>query len=169
VIRLAKDQDIPILLEVTQACARHMIEHGIHQWNEVYPNKSAFLSDLDQKALWVFIAENRPVGCVSFYATMDEEYKALDWIVPESRHLYVHRLAVHPNFQRQNIAKKLMDFAEDKARDQKCASIRLDTFSQNPRNLKFYRMRGYQKTGGTLYFPKQSEHPFVALELPLEG
>jgi len=167
VIRLAKDHDIPILLEVTQACAMHMVEQGIHQWNEVYPNKSAFLSDLDQKALWVFMAEDHPVGCVSFYTTMDDEYKALDWIAPESRHLYVHRLAVHPNFQRQNIARKLMDFAENQARELSCVSVRLDTFSQNPRNLKFYAARGYQQTGGQLYFPKQSVHPFITLELLL--
>lgn len=167
-IRLAKDQDIPTLLELTRACAKHMIDEGIYQWNEVYPNKSAFLSDLNQSALWVFIAKNQPVGCVSFYTTMDEEYEPLDWIVPESKHLYVHRLAVHPDFQKKNIARTLMDFAENKARELRCDSVRLDTFSQNPRNLKFYAARGYKETGGKLYFPKQSVHPFIALELLLD-
>ena len=166
-IRQAVEADIALLLELTRACAGHMIEQSIYQWNEVYPNEAAFLSDLNQNSLWVYALENNPVGCVSFYTEMDPEYKTMDWIVPESKHLYVHRLAVHPQHQGQNIARTLMDFAEDHARELGCASVRLDTFSQNPRNLKFYNNRGYQKTGGTLYFPKQSEHPFVALELPL--
>jgi len=166
-IRQAVKADIALLLDLTRACARHIITQGIYQWNEVYPNEAAFLSDLNQNSLHVFIADDKPVGCVSFYTEMDSEYKTMDWLVPESKHLYVHRLAVHPQHQGQNIARTLMDFAEDHARELGCASVRLDTFSQNPRNLKFYHNRGYQKTGGTLYFPKQSEHPFVALELPL--
>ena len=166
-IRQAVKADIALLLDLTRACARHMITQGIYQWNEVYPNEAAFLSDLNQNSLHVFIADDKPVGCVSFYTEMDPEYKTMDWLVPESKHLYLHRLAVHPQHQGQNIARTLMDFAEDHARELGCASVRLDTFSQNPRNLKFYNNRGYQKTGGTLYFPKQSEYPFVALELPL--
>ncbi len=166
-IRLASKHHVPLLLELTKACGRHMIEHGIYQWNEVYPNSKAFLSDLKKKALWIYICKNHPVGCVSFYTEMDAEYAQIPWLMPESKHLYVHRLAVHPNYQKRNIARKLMDFAEEKARRWKCESVRLDTFSQNPRNLKFYDTRGYQKTGGILYFPKQSEHPFYAMELPL--
>lgn len=166
-IRPAVEADIAILLELTRACARHMIGQGIYQWNEVYPNEAAFFSDLHQKSLWVYAPENHPIGCVSFYTEMDPEYKTMDWLVPESKHLYVHRLAVHPEHQGQNIARTLMDFAEENARSLGCASVRLDTFSQNPRNLKFYDNRGYKKTGGMLYFPKQSEYPFVALELSL--
>ena len=52
-----------------------------------------------------------------------------------------------------------MDFAEDFARHQKAVSVRLDTFSQNNRNQKFYEARGYTKLGD-VYFPRQAEFPF---------
>ena len=42
-------------------------------------------------------------------------------------------------------------------------SIRLDTFSQNKSNNKFYESRGYQKLGD-VFFRKQSEFPFHCYE-----
>ena len=59
-----------------------------------------------------------------------------------------------------------MDFAENYAKDNSHISVRLDTFSKNKRNLKFYESRGYQRLDG-IYLPKQSEFPFYCYELIL--
>jgi len=59
-----------------------------------------------------------------------------------------------------------MHWAETYAKDKGYQSVRLDTFSQNKRNQKFYETRGYQKLGD-IFFPKQSEHPFHCYELLL--
>tara|TARA_R110000796_G_scaffold10530_3_gene34877 strand:+ start:23224 stop:23403 length:180 start_codon:yes stop_codon:yes gene_type:complete len=59
-----------------------------------------------------------------------------------------------------------MNFAEDYARKGGFISVRLDTFSKNSRNNKFYQARGYQQLGD-IYFPKQSEFPFHCYELIL--
>ena len=73
-------------------------------------------------------------------------------------------MAIHPEHQRKGYAKKLMDFAEATAKENNATSVRLDTFSQNHRNQKFYEARGYQKLE-SIYFPKQSKHPFYCYEL----
>ena len=52
------------------------------------------------------------------------------------------------------------------ARENDFDSVRLDTFSQNKRNQKFYEARGYKKLEN-IYFPKQSTHPFNCYELVL--
>ena len=80
--------------------------------------------------------------------------------------MYIHRLAVHPQEQKKGYAKVLMDFAEDYARKGGFISVRLDTFSKNVRNNKFYQARGYRAVGD-IYFPKQSEFPFHCYELIL--
>ena len=59
-----------------------------------------------------------------------------------------------------------MKFAEHYAQENNVLSIRLDTFSQNKRNQKFYELRGYKKLGD-IFFPKQSKHPFHCYELVL--
>jgi len=97
---------------------------------------------------------------------MDEEYKAIDWLSPNENNIYIHRLSVVPEEQGKGYAQDLMDFAEDYARKNNFLSVRLDTYSQNKRNQKFYEKRGYQRLDD-IFYPKQSEHPFHCYELLL--
>jgi ribosomal protein S18 acetylase RimI-like enzyme len=73
---------------------------------------------------------------------------------------------VHPEHQGKGFAKALMDFGENFARENNALSVRLDTFSQNKRNQKFYEQRGYAKLEDIFYL-KQSKHPFHCYELVL--
>lgn len=163
-IRKGRYQDIPSIMEITKACALHMIRQGIFQWNERYPNPEAFRQDAKRNELYILEVDNRIIGCIVISKVMDEAYRPIQWLTPNADNLYVHRLAVHPNFQGQGHAQRLMDFAERLAIEKSYSSIRLDTFSQNHRNQKFYELRGYKRLGN-IYFPKQSEHPFYCYEL----
>lgn len=165
-IRVATHSDIASVLKLTQACAKHMIENEIFQWNEHYPNQSAFENDIDRQELYVAEIDEKIVGCIVISTFMDEEYHSVEWLTPTQDNLYIHRLAVHPDVQGKGFAQRLMDFAETKAKNDKKFSIRLDTFSQNKRNQKFYELRGYKRLG-SIYFPKQSEHPFYCYEYVL--
>ena len=163
----ASSEDIDSVLEITSACTLHMINGGIFQWNEFYPSRKAFEKDVARNELYVAkTVEKKIIGCVAISSLMDNEYKPIQWLTPNHDNSYVHRLAVHPNHQGKGIARKLMDFAEEKAQKESKLSVRLDTFSKNLRNQKFYEQRGYQRLGN-VYFPKQSEHPFYCYELVL--
>jgi len=157
-------RDIPELLIVTKACAKAMIASGIYQWNEDYPSNNAFEKDIELGQLWVLKESDTIIGSVVISDIMDEEYKAVEWLTTNAKNVYIHRLAIHPNYQGKGLAQKLMDFAETYAKENDFISVRLDTFSINKRNNIFYIKRGYQKLGD-VYFPKQSEHPFHCYEL----
>lgn len=165
-IRAAKITDIPKILSITKACAAHMENQEIFQWNEHYPSKRAFENDVARNELFVLEKNNTVVGCVVISTFMDEEYIPVKWLTPNQNNIYIHRLAVHPNYQGKGYAQELISYAETFAKQQNIASIRLDTFSQNPRNQKFYELRGYKRLGD-IYFPKQSKHPFYCYELVL--
>jgi len=165
-IRRAKISEIGEILTLTKACAAHMIEKGIYQWNEHYPSKEIFVKDITRSELFVLEKNGSIIGTVVISTLMDEEYKNVQWLTPNLKNIYIHRLCVSPNEQGNGHAQKLMDFGEQYAADNRFESIRLDTFSQNKRNQKFYETRGYQKLGD-IYFPKQSEHPFHCYELVL--
>ena len=165
-IRAARESEIDPIIELTRACARKMIEHGIYQWNEHYPNAEAFQQDLARNELYVAELDGRIAACITISSLKDEEYEPIAWLTPDGKNYYIHRLAVHPDFQHQGLARKLMDFAEQQVKSMNGASVRLDTFSQNRRNQKFYEARGYTRLGN-IYFPKQSEHPFYCYELVL--
>ena len=156
--------DINRILEITKACAKHMIGKGIYQWNEHYPNKSAFEIDVNRNELYVLETNNNVIGCIAISTLMDDEYIPVQWLTPNTNNIYIHRLAIHPIHQGKGYAQQLMDFAELHAIDKNYSSIRLDTFSQNKRNQLFYELRGYKKLED-IYFPKQSKYPFHCYEL----
>ena len=163
-IRHAKILEIPEILSVSRACALYMIQNGIFQWNEYYPSEAIFKNDISRKELYVLVHNSSIVACITISKFMDVEYESVQWLSQNNRNIYIHRLAVHPDHQKKGYARQLMDFAETYARDNKFISIRLDTFSQNERNQKFYETRGYRKLE-EIYFPNQSTDPFYCYEL----
>lgn len=165
-IRKATLKDIENILQITRECASFMESKGICQWNAHYPNKSAFKNDALRGELYVVENNNNVIGCIVISTFMDEVYKKVSWLTESKQNIYIHRLAVQPKHQGKGYAQKLMDFAEEYAIKNSYTSIRLDTFSQNKRNQKFYELRGY-KPLDKIYFPKQSKHPFYCYELIL--
>ena len=162
-IRKATVLDLNSIMQITKACANHMINQQIYQWNEHYPNRNAFENDVQRGELYVYVQNNICIGCIVITTIKDVEYVPIDWLTKD-KNIYIHRLAVHPKYQGKGIAQHMMTFAENYAKTNGYFSVRLDTFSQNKRNQKFYKTRGYKRLGN-IYFPKQSKHPFYCYEL----
>ena len=167
-IRNANLKDLVSSKSLTEACAEKMQENDIFQWNEHYPSLEKLQEDIEREELFLLEENEELQGIVVLTPHMDEEYTPIAWLTPKgSRNLYVHRLATNPKEWGSGHGRKLMDFAEDFARSNGYISVRLDTFSQNQRNQRFYEARGYKRLGN-IYFPKQSEHPFFCYELILD-
>ena len=162
-IELAEITDLNRIMEITRACAIDLISNNIFQWNEKYPSKEAFKKDIEKNTLYICKNKSRITGCISLCADKDEEYENVEWITEDFKNLYLHRLAVHPEYQKKGVGRSLMDFAEEYAKLNGFKSVRLDTFSQNPRNNKFYKSRKYVQLGD-VFFPMQSEFPFHCYE-----
>ncbi|MEO9511162.1 MAG: GNAT family N-acetyltransferase [Flavobacteriaceae bacterium] len=165
-IRHAKISEIENILIITRACAIKMQEIGIFQWNEHYPKKEAFVNDLEHNELFVQEHQGKIIGAIVISTHMDEEYVPIEWLTPNGNSTYIHRVCIHPDQQGKGFAQEMMDYAENYSRANGFVSVRLDTFSQNKRNQRFYEQRGYQKLGD-IFFPKQSTHPFHCYELVL--
>jgi ribosomal protein S18 acetylase RimI-like enzyme len=163
-IRRGVHEDLIPILDITKNCAIKMDAMGIYQWNENYPNRNAFIDDIKNNELLVFTKGALLVGCIALCTKMDDVYKDVKWLTKDVKSLYVHRLAVDPKFQKKGIGKKLMDYAEDFAKKNNFISIRLDTFSKNKNNMRFYERRGYKRLE-EVFFPEQSKFPFYCYEL----
>lgn len=159
----ASISDLGELHMLTKSCAAYLIENEIFQWNENYPSKEILKNDIKLEQIWKLEKQNKVVGIIVLSEIEDEEYKNVKWLTQNSKNIYVHRLAVHPNFQGKGFAKELMNFAENFAQTNNYDSIRLDTFSQNKKNQKFYENRKYIKLEN-IYFPNQSKLPFYCYE-----
>jgi ribosomal protein S18 acetylase RimI-like enzyme len=165
-IRKAKTEDIEAVLSITKACAIDLISKGIYQWSEHYPNKKDFKNDIENCWLYVVENDNEIIGCISISTHMDQEYQSVKWLSKSNKNIYIHRLAVDPKNQSKGYALQLMDFAENYGKQNNYESIRLDTFSKNLRNQRFYERRGYVRLEN-VYFLNQSQDPFYCYELIL--
>ena len=165
-IKRAKNSDLQKIKKLTEACAQAMIEQGIYQWNEYYPSIEKLQVDVEKKELFKLVSNDEILGIIVLTPVKDEEYESINWLSKTENNLYVHRLATHPEHWGSGLGQQLMNFAENLARKENYESVRLDTFSLNKRNHKFYEARRYQRLG-SIYFPKQSEAPFYCYELLL--
>ncbi|APG60742.1 GNAT family N-acetyltransferase [Christiangramia salexigens] len=163
-ITKAQLKDLPEIKSLTEACATAMIKKGIYQWNEHYPSLEKLQDDIKDGELYILRENSEILGIIVITETMDEEYIPVKWLSANESNIYIHRLATHPKVWGKGYAQQLMDHAENFAKQEGYSSVRLDTFSQNLRNQRFYEQRGYKRLGD-IYFPKQSEHPFYCYEL----
>jgi len=165
-VEKATEQDISIIKNLTEACARDMISKGIFQWNEHYPSRAVFEKDLERGELFKLVEANQIRGIMVLSDIEDPEYDGVKWSGEEGTKIYVHRLAVDPEYQGMGYAQALMNFAQVYAIKEGFSWMRLDTFSQNKRNNIFYQKLGFTRLGD-IFFPKQSEHPFHCYDLRL--
>lgn len=162
-IRLADNKDIIRVVEITNACANHMINQNIFQWDENYPNQDAFKEDVQRDYLYVIEKKNHILGCLCISDKIDDVYKNVKWLTLNDKNIYLHRLAIHPDHQGKGLALKLMSYAEEFTIKKGYKSIRLDTFSGNPKNNKFYTLQGYTKLE-KIFYRDQSDMPFHCYE-----
>ncbi len=132
---------------------RDMINNGIDQWDDLYPDFKIIEKDILEKQAFGYFDKEQLVGYMACNEIFNEEYNDVDWKFHADKPLIIHRLAVKPNFQGVGIAKKLIQFAETKSKDDGYAAIRLDAFSGNPKALKLYRRLDYT-LAGQVYFRK---------------
>lgn len=167
-IRLATHKDVPTCVSIARACGDFLRNNGIDQWTPDYPNESILLQDVHEQSLYILTVEDTIVGMVVINEIQDPEYVQLDWITPTaSKNLVVHRLAISPESQGKGYAQLLMTFVEELALKQGYDSIRLDTFSRNERNQRFYERRGYQRIN-EVYLSYRTDFPYVCFEYVLK-
>lgn len=166
-IRLAKQNEAKEIASILSMCGKHLRENGIDQWDSSYPNLETINNDISNETCFVYLENDVIIACIVLNEIQDEEYFELKWLTSnEEKQLVVHRLGVDPKHQGKGIARKLMDFCEDFAKEKNYDSIRLDTFSQNPRNQRFYLNRGYTEIG-SVYLKYKKDSPYFCYELLL--
>jgi ribosomal protein S18 acetylase RimI-like enzyme len=161
-LRLASLNEIGNIMELIKNCIKDMESQDIFQWDEDYPGTDIFEKDIQSRSLYIMEDNEICLGIISINEEQSPQYQSLVWSDEAGKVLVIHRLAVNFQYQQRGIGRQLMDFAENYALKNEYTSIRLDAYSGNPRALKLYQSRGYQKVG-QLYFPRR-KLPFYCYE-----
>lgn len=142
IIRKANASDAERIYDIIVQCKEDMKRKGEEQWPEHYPSIDNVVKDIREGSLYV--AENGEVtACMSIDANQPKQYSSVEWALDDDHPLIVHRIAVLPSEQGTGLASRLMEFAEDFARNNHHKSIRVDTYGNNKSSNAFYQKKGY--------------------------
>lgn len=157
-IRHGREGDIDQLNSSLAACIEAMRADGIDQWDDVYPNPSSLVSDIQSDTLYVATlvcrhpCRSHHCGFIRILNDRQEpEYFGVEWAIRGVPVAVVHRLMVRPDYQRSGVARLLMRFAEKRALELDFGAIRLDAFMANPGALRLYASLGYQAVGMVIF------------------
>ena len=147
IIRKANKTDLDNIMKMYKSCVSGMIKNGIDQWDDTYPNTEIISEDLNVGTYYVAEIDETIIGGINIDRNQDNTYLALDWKDKSDSFLVVHRLGVKEEFWNKKIGKVLMLFTEKLVLEKALKSIRLDTYSGNPKAMEFYRRLGYTELG----------------------
>ena len=158
IIRKANKIDLNNIMLMYKSCVKGMIKNGIDQWDDTYPDIETINQDLEKQSYYVAEIEGEIIGGINIDQNQDKTYLEIDWEDKSDSFLVVHRLAIKEEFWDKKIGKKLMIFAENMVIEKGLKSIRLDTYSGNPKAMEFYRKLGYKELGTIKLKPNKNEY-----------
>ena len=158
IIRKANKEDLENIMKMYKSCVKGMLENGIDQWDDTYPNTEIINEDLNVGTYYVAEIDGTIIGGVNIDKNQDNTYLTLDWEDKSDSFLVVHRLGVKEEFWNKKIGKDLMLFTENLVIEKGLKSIRLDTYSGNPKAMKFYRRLGYSELGTIDLKPNKNKY-----------
>ena len=127
-IRLARIEELESLYGLIQEATRHMDNQDIPQWDDIYPSKAILNAYIENQQMYLIEVEGRVAGLIVINEDQSPEYASVVW-KHGGRALVVHRLTIHPDYQRHKLASNLMDLAEEIAVTENYDCIRLDAFT----------------------------------------
>ena len=117
------------------------------EWKKgIYPTRNDAEVNIESKSLYVAKMKNQMVGSISLNHVQEPAYEQVNWkINAKANEILVIRLfAVHPDFKGQGMAKAMLEFAKDKAKELECKTIRLDVVNQNIPACQLYEKSGFE-------------------------
>lgn len=148
-IEQATARDIDAVAELYAGLNAYLERVYAEPWwrTGIYPVRDTALQALAEKSLFVWKEEGVVAGTVILNHTPEIAYdKTSAWRVqaPNEDILVVRTLATHPHYFRRGIARAMLEFAKDYARQKAQKSVRLDVFEKNEAAIRLYRSAGFQ-------------------------
>lgn len=104
-------------------------------------------------AAYLALEESAPVGFIELSTRTDYVEGANDSPVA-----YIEGIYVAPKFQKQSIARKLVELAEDWARQQGFRQLCSDTELENEDSIQFHQAVGFEEVSRIVCFVKDLRH-----------
>lgn len=153
-IRKARLEDLPIIMQIVKEVIPLMHASGNTQWGEDYPTEEVFEEDILAETLYLSEGNDEGKHIIEGFICINqdesEEYIPLKWQA-EGKAVVLHRMAVSPRSRGRGVASELIAFAEEVAAKESISWIKTDTNEANTIMKAILEKRGYQYVGQVYY------------------
>lgn len=161
-VQKATSDNILEIMYLLQHCIEDFNKNSIYQWNVAYPDYFRLLHEVENGSLFIIKQKGVCIGTITLSEEQDPVFEKVEWKNNNDKFIVIQRIAVFPTWQKMGVGKKLIEFAEQYARENNYKSVRLDVASSSEALFKLYESIGFKFTG-EVHYPKQKE-PFKCLE-----
>jgi len=161
-IKVAELKDLPSIMKLVARVINQVAGTPESAWNINYPNQEIIANDIRSQALYVY--QEKTIQGIITLTGDTEEYSMISWKYSSGPFLVLHRLCVDPQHQGTGIAKRLITFAEDMAKEKGCESLQLDIYPYNSKARNLYEQHGFIYAG-TMSRPNRGK--LLCYEKPL--
>ena len=116
---------------------------------DIYPTREVAKSAIDKDELYILWDNDKMAGSIVLSHRPEKAYSKADWAIDADYKdiIVIHTLVANPDYMRRGIARKLMDFAVDFARENKMKAVRLDVSTTNVPAMALYEKCGFKCAG----------------------
>lgn len=146
--RKAITEDAESIWQILQDAIQRRKADGSNQWQDGYPNPAVVKADIEKKAGYVLLEEDKIIGYVSIMINDEPEYARLqgEWLTNGDFVLF-HRVAIAETHLGKGLAQELFHRIEDFAKEKGIQSIKADTNFDNFAMLRIFDKLGYEYCG----------------------
>jgi len=120
--------DLVDVLFLLKECVSSMNKKGLKHWNNAYPGSEIMVGAIEEGSLYLYKELGIVKGMIILSKDEPEEYKNIDWKLKSDKALYLKFLSIHPNWQKGDIGKELIEFAENYAKENGMHTVRTDVY-----------------------------------------
>ncbi|WP_315168151.1 GNAT family N-acetyltransferase [Metaclostridioides mangenotii] len=164
-IRKAYLKDLDQIMNIISDTVKEMKTYNNTQWDENYPQAKDFKNDIKNEDLYIDELDGQVVGLICVNYIEPNEYLNIKW-VSDKKAMIIHRMAVNSNFRNQKIGTRLIEFAEEYAKNNDVDYLKTDTYSVNIKMNSLFKKFGYQLAGQMEFLGK--EEPFNCYDKVLD-
>ncbi len=139
--------DIHAMVQQVYAEYRALLPHS-SVWHET---PEVITAEMQLGPVLLALVDGKLVGSVRCHVEHEEG---------QGDFMYIHRLAVLPNYRRQGLGRTLMQAVEDMTREANLHEVRLEMRAGQPENYHFYLKLGYEPGAVSGYLPDGSPRSY---------
>jgi len=158
----AKSTDLVEILYLLKVCTRDMNAWGLWHWNSASPSSGQIQDDLQNGSIYLVKDNHVCKGLIALSTAEPEEYRQMNLASANSNPLFLQYMAVHPNWRGKGIARQMLDFAQEMARNNGFNCIRLDIYQSSEMAIQLCEKLSFKEIGS--FKTNYQRIPYVCYE-----